>query len=87
MVLDQSGYIIDDNNFKTTDKNILLSMILLGQIDIYNIKTGNEFFVNNNFNNKKDFIKLYINSNCYFLHNLNVASIGWNENQKRIYKY
>ena len=54
VVLDQSGYIVVDNNFKTTDKNIFAIGDVIGTPELTPVALKQAMvFVNNNFNNKK----------------------------------
>jgi len=83
VVLDQSGYIVVDNNFKTTDKNIFAIGDVIGTPELTPVALKQAMvFVNNNFNNKKDFIDYTLIPTAIFAQP-NVASIGWNEKEAK----
>ena len=83
VVLDQSGYIVVDNNFKTTDKNIFAIGDVIGTPELTPVALKQAMvFVNNNFNNKKDFIDYTLIPTAIFAQP-NVASIGLNEKEAK----
>ena len=83
VVLDQSGYIVVDNNFKTTDENIFAIGDVIGTPELTPVALKQAMvLINNNFNNKNDLIDYTLIPTAIFSQP-NVASIGLNEKEAK----